>query len=152
MSIESIKNEVSMALRLVAFKPGSVELAPFTLLGAGCALAEEHWDPVSDIMQNGTEYSRYFYGSAQKAYMRVLCNGTDNVCRMEAAEEGEVLEQLSFPEMKHLGNLIDKKSVAFIRMYAEKERASVTSEEELKALNERNERMIQEAEIALRKR
>lgn len=48
--------------------------------------------------------------------------------------------------------MIDKKSVAFNRIYSEKELASAATEEERRALNERNEKMIREAEVALRKR
>ena len=62
-----------------------------------------------------------------------------------------MLEKLSFPELKILAGLIDKKSVAFIRIYSEKELASASGDERA-ALEERKQKMIDEAEVALRKR
>ena len=50
-----------------------------------------------------------------------------------------------------LAGLIDKKSVAFIRIYSEKELAAASGDERA-ALEERRQKMVDEAEVALRKR
>lgn len=154
MTAENIKGELSMGLKLVAFKPVSAELAPLALMGVDAALAEEHFDAVSEIAKDEAtgEYPRCYYGSAQKTYVKAICSAAENACTLDGADGAEALERLSFPELKKLGNMIDKKSVAFNRIYSEKELASAATEEERRALNERNEKMIRKAEVALRKR
>ena len=150
---EKIRGELSMGLKLLAFKSVALELAPMSYVDG--ALKSEGWEAITALRtggQDGTEFSRYYYSSMQKAYAHVVCNGYTGACTVQAADETEMLQSMSFPELKHLGSLIDKKSVAFIRIYSEKELASAASEEELKALNARNDRMIAEAEVALRKR
>ena len=82
----------------------------------------------------------------------MVCNGYTGACEIKAADETDMLQSMTFPEIKHLGALIDKKSVAFITIYSQKEHEAAGSEEERKALAERKERMIAEAEVALRKR
>ena len=147
---ETIKGEIETGLRLLAFKSVELELAPLSLVDE--TLQANHWNPVSAVAAEGYNYCRYYYSTAMKAYALVSCNGYDGKCSIAPAEEGDVLEKLSFPELKALGDMIDKKSFAFIRIYSERELASAGSEEELKALTDRKTRMIEEAEIALRKR
>ena len=150
---ETVNGELSMGLKLLAFKPVKLELAPI-----GCvenAMKAEGWEAISDLTpsgKNGTLFTRYFYSSMQKSYAQVVCDAYTGGAEVKTADETEMLQSMSFEELKHLGNLIDKKSVALIGIYAEKELASAKTEEELKALNARNERMIAEAEVALRKR
>lgn len=146
----AIKEEVAMGLRLLAFQAAEVEVAPMALVDA--AMAENQWNAVSGAARDGNAYVRFYYNTAMKQYARATCDGYTGACRIQAEEEADVLEGLNFEELKVLGNLIDKKSVAFIRIYSEKELASAKTEEELQALNARNDRMIQEAEEALRKR
>ena len=152
-NMDAMKAELSMGLRLVAYKSLSLDLA--TMAGIDEGMKENHWDSVSKEWSNagsGFTYSRFFYDTAQKNYVRASCDVYNGSCTIEAIEESHVLESLSFEELKKLGNLLDKKSVAFIRIYSEKEMASAKTEEEQQALNERNAKMIQEAEEALRKR
>jgi len=151
---EKVKGELAMGLKLVAFKSVSVEF-PLALM-MGCvdeAMQQNHWSIVSEVTKNddGT-LSRYYYDTAQKNYVTATLNPATGACAIEKAEESDVLEKLSFPELKVLAGLIDKKSVAFIRIYSEKELSSAATEEERNALNERNQKMIDEAEVALRKR
>lgn len=150
---EQIKNDLQMGLKLLAFRSVTLELAPMSFVED--ALKSEGWEPISSLTatgQDGTVFNRYYYSSMQKTYAHVICNGYTGKCEIKAADETEMLESMSFAELKHLGNLIDKKSVAFIRIYSEKELASAQTEEELKRLNARKERMVAEAEVALRKR
>ena len=149
---ERIKGEVSMGLKLLAFKSLSLELAPMALVEE--AMRGEGWEAISGLEKrgDGTEFCKYFYSSMQKNYAQVLCNGYTGACEIKSADETEMLQSMSFEELKHLGNLIDKKSVAFIRIYSRKELEAAGSEEERNALNERNQKMIEEAEVALRKR
>ena len=151
-AVEKIKDELATGLRLVAFKTVSMSISPTAIIDD--TLAENQWDAISALVKNegGSEMTRFYYGSAQKTYMQLSYNCITGEISMEAVDEGRVLENLSFQELKTLGNLLDKKSVAFIRIYAERELQSPKSEEEQKALEERNARMIQEAEEALRKR
>lgn len=149
---EAIKNELEMGLRLLQWQPVSLELAPMAVVEE--AMRENGWDPVSGLSGDGkdTEWKRVFYNSAVKTYGQVSCNGYTGACSVTSVDESDVLEHLTFPELQHLSDLIDKKSVEFIRIFREKELASASSEEELKAINERNEKWIAEAEVALRKR
>ena len=147
---ETIKGEIETGLRLLAFKSVELELAPLSLVDE--TLRANHWNPISAVAAEGYNYCRYYYSTAMKAYALVSCNGYDGKCSIAPAEEGDVLEKLSFPELKALGDMIDKKSVAFIRIFSERQLASAGSEEELKALTDRKARMIEEAEVALRKR
>ena len=147
---ETIKGEIETGLRLLAFKSVELEYAPMSLVDG--ALRENHWNPVSAVAAEGYDYSRYYYSTAMKTYALVRCNGYDGKCSVAPAEEWDVLQKLNFPELKALGDMIDKKSVAFIRIYSERELASAGSEEERKALTDRQTRMIEEAEVALRKR
>ena len=149
---EKIKGEVTMGLKLVAYKSVKIEIAPMGIVEE--AMKENDWHPLSAITGNGIEtpYRRYYYNTATKTYALLKCSGYSGECSIEAAEEHDVLDQLSFAEMKVLAGWIDKKSVAFITTYSQKELAAAQNEDELKALNARNQRMIDEAEVALRKR
>ena len=150
---EQIKSDLQMGLKLLAFKSISLELAPMSLVED--ALKGEGWEPISSLTPSGpdgTVFNRYYYSSMQKAYAHVACNGYTGRAEVKSADETEMLQSMSFEELKHLARLIDKKSVAFIRIYAEKELASAKTEEELQKLNARKERMVAEAEVALRKR
>ena len=150
---DSIKSELQMGLRLLAFKSLTLELAPMSYVDA--ALRGEGWEAITGISHSGpdgTELNRYYYSSMQKAYAHVCCNGYTGACEVKNADETEMLEGMTFEEIKHLGNLIDKKSVAFIRIYSEKELANAKTDEELQKLNARKEKMVAEAEVALRKR
>ena len=153
MTTEEIKGALTMGLKLLAFKSITLELAPLRAVEE--AMKGEGWEPISGITASKadvTELSRYYYSSMQKTYAHVICSAYTGGCEIKAADETEMLQSMTFEELKHLGNLIDKKSVAFIRIYSEKKLASAKTEEELKALNARNEKMIAEAEVALRKR
>lgn len=147
---DTIKGEVEMGLRLIAWQGLDVEVAPMAVVDE--ALKENGWSSVSAVAQDGRIFRQVWYGTATKTYVNVTCDGYSGACRIESAEESDVLEGLTFAELQHLSDLIDKKSVAFIRIYREKELSSASTEEELKALNERNEKWIAEAEVALRKR
>ena len=150
---EKLKGELTMGLKLVAFKPVSVVIPPEVLLaGVDDAMQQNGWVGVSVVARgdDGT-IKRYYYDTAQKNYVQVSLNPSSGDCGIEKAEELDVLEQLSFPELKVLAGLIDKKSVAFIRIYSEKELAAASGEERA-ALEERKQKMIDEAEVALRKR
>ena len=149
---EKIKGEVTMGLKLVAYKSVKIEIAPMSVVEE--AMKENDWHALNAISGNGIEtpYLRYYYNTATKTYARLQCSGYTGECSIAAAEEHDVLDALSFPEMKVLGGLIDKKSVAFITTYSRKELEAAGSEEEKQKLNARNQRMIDEAEVALRKR
>ena len=150
---ETIKSELQMGLKLLAFKSLKLDLAPMTYVND--ALREEGWEAITGITHSGpdgTELNRYYYNSMQKSYAHVVCNGYTGECEVKAADETEMLEGMTFEEIKHLGGLIDKKSVAFIRIYSEKELANAKTDEELQKLNARKEKMVAEAEVALRKR
>ncbi|MBO4914563.1 MAG: hypothetical protein J5449_05090 [Oscillospiraceae bacterium] len=148
--IESIKGELLTGLKLIAYKNMTVQIPPMAVLDD--AMQADGWSAVSDVTRSddGTLH-RYYYDTAQKNYVLAMLNVETGVCDIVKAEESDVLEKLSFPELKVLAGLIDKKSVAFIRIYSEKELAAASGEE-LDALNERNQKMIDEAEVALRKR
>ena len=147
---ETIRDKLQLGLKMLAFK--SVRLGSATMSDVEEVMKEEGWDTISGVTTDGAEHSQYFYNSMQKNYAQVVCNDSTGECEVRAADETEMLQSMSFPELQQLGKLIDKKSVAFIRIFSEKELASAKTEEELRALNERNEKMIAEAEIALRKR
>ena len=146
---EKIKGELAMGLRLVAYKPVTVQLPPMAVVDD--AMQQNGWSAVSEIVSEGGTLSRYYYDTAQKNYVLAVFNVTTGACDINAVEEGDVLEKLSFPELKKLAGLIDKKSVAFIRIYSEKELAAASGEERA-ALEERRQKMVDEAEVALRKR
>ena len=149
MDVNSIKAELEMGLRLVAYKEVSIQVPSMAELDQ--AMQESGWSAVSEIAQadNGAS-QRYYYDTAQKTYAlaTVDASGSGAVSKIE---EADVLEKLSFPELKVLAGLIDKKSVAVIRIYSEKELAAASGDE-LAALQERKQKMIDEAEVALRKR
>lgn len=149
---DKIREELAMGITLLAYESVKMDLAPMQLVDE--AMKSAGWDAISDVSGDGrtADYSKYYYSTPLKAYARALCGGYSGTCSITSVEEGDVLEQLTFPELKRLSGLIDKKSVAFIRIYAEKELAAASSEEERKALNDRNDKMIAEAEVALRKR
>ena len=149
---EQIKNDIQMGIKLLAFKPVKAEIAPMSVVED--TLKSEGWEPISAAIasEEGRVFSRYFYNSMQKVYAHVTCNGYTGACEIQVADETEMLQSMSFAELKHLATLIDKKTVAFIRIYSEKELAAAKTDEELQALNARNEKMIAEAEVALRKR
>ncbi|MBQ9348861.1 MAG: hypothetical protein IJT94_16235 [Oscillibacter sp.] len=149
---DKIREELAMGIPLLAFQSIKADLAPMSLVDE--AMHSAGWDAVSEASGDGrtSDYSKFYYNTALKTYAHALCGGYTGACTVEAVEEGDVLEQLTFPELKKLSGLIDKKSVAFIRIYSEKELASASSQEELNALNARNDRIIAEAEVALRKR
>ena len=151
---EKVKGELSMGLKLVAFKSVSVEFPPSILLGGvDEAMRQCGWVGVSEAVKTADgSITRHYYDTAQKNYALLTLNPATGSCGIEKAEELDVLETLSFPELKVLAGLIDKKSVAFIRIYSVKELAAASSDEERAALNERNQKMIDEAEVALRKR
>ena len=146
---EKIKGELAMGLRLVAYKPVTVQLPPMAVVDD--AMQQNGWSAVSEIVSEGGTLSRYYYDTAQKNYVLAVFNVTTGACDINAVDEGDVLEKLSFPELKKLAGLIDKKSVAFIRIYSEKELAAASGEERA-ALEERRQKMVDEAEVALRKR
>lgn len=146
---EKIKGELAMGLRLVAYKPVTVQIPPMAVVDD--AMQQNGWSAVSEIVSEGGTLSRYYYDTAQKNYVLAVFNVTTGACDINAVEEGDVLEKLSFPELKKLAGLIDKKSVAFIRIYSEKELAAASGEERA-ALEERRQKMVDEAEVALRKR
>ena len=149
---EKIKGEVTMGLKLVAYKSVKIEIAPLGIVEE--AMKENDWHALSAISGNGIDapYKRYYYNTATKTYALLTCSGYTGECSIEAADEHDVLDALSFPEMKVLGGLIDKKSVAFITTYSRKELEAAQDPDELAKLNARNQRMIDEAEVALRKR
>ena len=148
--IETIKDELATGLKLVAYKPLTVQIPPMAVLDD--AMLADGWSAVSEVSDvGGGMLHRYYYDTAQKNYVLATLNTATGACEIVVAEEGDVLEKLSFPELKKLAGLIDKKSVAFIRIYSEKELAAASGDE-LAALNERNQKMIDEAEVALRKR
>ena len=148
MDVNNIKAELAMGLRLIAYKDVTVQ-AP-SLAELDQAMQENGWSAISEITENGGASQRYYYDTAQKTYVlaSVDASGSGAVSKVE---EADVLEKLSFPELKLLAGLIDKKSVAFIRIYSEKELAAASGDE-LAALQERKQKMIDEAEVALRKR
>ena len=146
---EKIKGELAMGLRLVAYKPVTVQIPPMAVLDD--AMQQNGWSAVSEVVADGNILSRYYYDTAQKNYVLAAFNTITGACDINAAEEGDVLEKLSFPELQKLAGLIDKKSVAFIRIYAEKELAAASGDERA-ALEERRQKMVDEAEVALRKR
>ena len=146
---EKIKGELAMGLRLVAYKPVTVQIPPMAVLDE--AMQQNGWSVVSEVANDGGTLSRYYYDTAQKNYVLAAFNGATGACDISAVEESDVLEKLSFPELKVLAGLIDKKSVAFIRIYSEKELAAASGEERA-ALEERRQKMVDEAEVALRKR
>lgn len=146
---EKIKGELAMGLRLVAYKPVTVQIPPMAVLDD--AMQQNGWSAVSEVVADGSTLSRYYYDTAQKNYVLAAFNTVTGACDINAVEEGDVLEKLSFPELQKLAGLIDKKSVAFIRIYAEKELAAASGDERA-ALEERRQKMVDEAEVALRKR
>ena len=146
---EKIKGELTMGLRLVAYKPVTVQIPPMAVLDD--AMQQNGWSAVSEVVADGSTLSRYYYDTAQKNYVLAAFNTVTGVCDINASEESDVLEKLSFPELQKLAGLIDKKSVAFIRIYAEKELAAASGDERA-ALEERRQKMVDEAEVALRKR
>ncbi len=149
--IDTIKGELATGLKLVAYKDLTVQIPPLAVLDD--AMQQDGWSAVSEITKaDDGALQRYYYDTAQKNYVLATLNVETGACDIAKAEESDVLEKLSFPELKFLAGLIDKKSVAFIRIYAEKELAAASSEEERNALNERNQKMVDEAEVALRKR
>ena len=150
---ETIRRELQTGLKMLAFRSIRLESAP--LSGVEEVMKEEGWEAISGAAKgsaDGSELSRYYYSSMQKSYAQVVCDTATGGCEVRSADETEMLESMTFPELQQLAKLIDKKSVAFIRIYSEKELASAQTEEERRALNERNEKMIAEAEVALRKR
>ena len=150
---ESIRSELQLGLKMLAFK--SVRLESANLASVEEVMKEEGWEAISGVTKggaDGSECNQYFYNSMQKNYAQVICNDNTGACEIRSADETEMLQSMTFQELQQLAKLIDKKSVAFIRIFSEKELASAQTEEELRALNERNEKMIAEAEVALRKR
>lgn len=148
--IESIKSELATGLKLIAYKGLTVHIPPMAVLDD--AMSTEGWSAVSEVVSGGDgTFHRYYYDTAQKNYVLATLNTSTGTCDIATAEEADVLEKLSFHELKFLAGLIDKKSVAFIRIYAEKEQAAASGDE-LAALEERKQKMIDEAEVALRKR
>ena len=149
-SIESIRAEVAEGLRMIAFKDLTIHLPPMMTVDYG--MYANGWCAVSEVDEgdDGT-FRRYYYDTAQKNYVLATVSLALRSCTVVKVEETEVLEKLSFPELKYLASLIDKKSVAFIRIYSEKEHAAASGDE-LAALQERRQKMIDEAEVALRKR
>ncbi|MBQ9719182.1 MAG: hypothetical protein IJV64_00635 [Oscillospiraceae bacterium] len=146
---EKIKGELAMGLRLVAYKPVTVQIPPMAVVDD--AMQQNGWNAVSEVASDGGALRRYYYDTAQKTYVLAAFNTTTGACDISAVEESDVLETLSFPELKVLAGLIDKKSVAFIRIYSEKELAAASGDERA-ALEERRQKMVDEAEVALRKR
>lgn len=149
MDINNVKAELAMGLRLIAYKDVTLQVPSMAEMDQ--AMQESGWSAVSEITQsdNGTS-QRYYYDTAQKTYVLASVDASGNGT-VAKAEETDVLEKLSFPELKVLAGLIDKKSVAFIRIYSDKELAAASGDE-LAALQERKQKMIDEAEVALRKR
>lgn len=153
-TVDKFHGELEMALKLVAFKKVNVDFPQITLMAAvDSAMQSCHLVGVSapEVCGDGTLH-RCYYDTAQKNYVSAFFNPSTLSCSFEKADEVEMLEKMSFAELKVLSGLIDKKSVAFIRIYTEKELAAAGSEEERAALIERNQKKIDEAEVALRKR
>lgn len=150
MDIDNIKAEFATGLRLIAYKDMTVQIPSMAVMDQ--VMQESGWNAVSEVAEgdNGTS-QRYYYDTAQKTYVLASVDSASGSGTVSKVEEADVLEKLSFPELKVLASLIDKKSVAFIRIYSEKELAAASGDE-LAALNERKQKMIDEAEIALRKR
>lgn len=149
MDVNNIKAELETGLRLIAYKAVTVQVPSIAELDQ--AMRESGWDAVSETAAGDNGASRrYYYNTAQKTYVLATVDASGSAT-VASAEESDVLEQLSFPELKVLAGLIDKKSVAFIRIYSEKELAAASGDE-LAALQERKQKMIDEAEVALRKR
>lgn len=149
-NIENLKAELATGLKLIAYKDMTVQIPPMTTMDY--AMHDNGWSAVSEVAEgeNGT-FHRYYYDTAQKNYVLATVDPAGRTGTIVKAEEADVLEKLSFPELKALAGLIDKKSVAFIRIYSEKELAAASGDERA-ALEERNQKMIDEAEVALRKR
>ena len=149
-NIDSIKSQIAEGLRMIAFKDLTIHLPPMMTVDYG--MHANGWSAVSEITECGDgKFQRYYYDTAQKNYVLATVNLAERSCTVTKVDETDVLEKLSFPELKVLAGLIDKKSVAFIRIYSEKEHAAASGEE-LDALKERRQKMIDEAEVALRKR
>ena len=148
MDVNSIKAELATGLRLIAYKDVTIQVPSMAELDQ--AIQESGWSAVSEIAEDNGSSRRYYYDTAQKTYILATVDASGNGA-VAKAEETDVLEQLSFPELKVLAGLIDKKSVAFIRIYSDKELAAASGDE-LAALQERKQKMIDEAEVALRKR
>lgn len=156
-TVDQMKEEIKSGLRLIPYKSVSLTLTPMAIVEEAMQESGD-WHPVSAITSNdpNSDYQRYYYNTALKSYALLSCGGykgnAEVQAEIQAVEESEVLERLSFQELKTLGGMIDKKSVAFIRIYAVKELEAAKTEEERDALDQRNAKMIQEAETALRKR
>lgn len=153
-AVDKFHGELEMALKLVAFKKVNVDFPQITLMAAvDSAMQSCHWVGVSQPEVGGDGLiHRCYYDTAQKNYVSAFFDPKSLACSFEKADEIDVLEKMSFADLKVLSGLIDKKSVAFIRIYAEKELAACSSEEERAALIERKQKMVDEAEVALRKR
>ncbi len=149
-NIENLKAELATGLKLIAYKDMTVQIPPMATMDF--AMRENGWSAVSEVAEGeGGTFHRYYYDTAQKNYVLATVDPAGCTAAIVKAEESDVLEKLSFPELKTLAGLIDKKSVAFIRIYSEKELAAASGDERA-ALEERNQKMIDEAEVALRKR
>lgn len=149
-NIDNIKAKIAEGLRMIAHQDLTIHLPPMTTVDY--SMHANGWCAVSEIGEPGDgTFQRYYYDTAQKNYVLATVNLAERSCVVTKVEELEVLEKLSFEELKFLAGLIDKKSVAFIRIYSEKEHAAASGEE-LAALQERRQKMIDEAEDALRKR
>lgn len=153
-TVDKFHGELEMALKLVAFKKANVDFPPISLMAAvDAAMKSCHLVGVTKPEEDSDGLlHRCYYDTAQKNYVSAFFNPRTLSCSFEKADEVDMLEKMSFDELKVLAGLIDKKSVAFIRIYAEKELAAAGSEEERAALIERNQKKIDEAEVALRKR
>ena len=146
---DKLKAELATGLKLIAYKDMTVQVPSMAEMDQ--AMQENGWNAVSEVAAvDGGASQRYYYDTAQKTYVLATVDASGNAV-VSKAEEADVLEKLSFPELKALAGLIDKKSVAFIRIYSEKELAAASGDE-LAALQERKQKMIDEAEVALRKR
>ena len=146
---DNVKAEVATGLRLIAYKDMTIQIPSIAEMDQ--AMQENGWNAVSEVAGDNGASQRYYYDTAQKTYVLATVDSASGSGTVAKVEEADVLEKLSFPELKVLAGLIDKKSVAFIRIYSEKELAAASGDE-LAALQERKQKMIDEAEVALRKR
>ena len=97
---DKIREELAMGITLLAYESIKLDLAPLSLVDE--AMRSAGWDAVSEATGDGrtSDYSKFYYNTALKTYAHALCGGYTGSCTVEAAEEGDVLEQLTFPELK----------------------------------------------------
>lgn len=147
----SVKEEILQGLKLIQFKNLDLDFVTMNLLER--TLENEHWIAVSDINENGWEsdYSRLYYNPVSDVYINASAQGYYGTGKITRIEEEEALESLSFDEIKSLGKQLNKKSVSYIRIYANKEREYAEARGELEQLASKTNALLEETEAALRK-